>query len=77
MSTDIKPHLVDPLEHVQYLSTPLLIQHARGDRPVPYQWPENLVIELFKHQKSFRFYSFDTGRHLFKGEIDSLPLKEA
>ena len=75
LSADITPQQVDPIHHLQYLRTPLLIQHARGDRSVPYQWAENLVLELFKNDKDFSFYSYDSDNHLFEGANLQLALQ--
>ena len=63
----ITPDAVDAINHLQYLSAPVLIQHARGDQSVPYQWAENLVLELNKNNKDFRFYSYNSDQHLFEG----------
>ena len=67
LPTGVTPQQVDPINHLHNLTVPLLIQHARGDRSVPYQWAENLVLELNKNDKEFRFYSYDSDNHLFAG----------
>ena len=56
---------VDPVNHLQYLSTPLLIHHARGDVSVPYIWSENLIVQLAEAGKEFAFHSYDSDNHLF------------
>ena len=59
---------VDAINHLQYLSTPLIIHHARGDRSAPYQWAENLVVEMHALEKEFLFFAYDSNDHLFTGK---------
>ena len=59
---------VDPINHLKHLTTPLIIQHARSDRSAPYQWSEDLVIQMNSLGKEFLFYSYDSKHHLFKGD---------
>lgn len=68
LQVDVLPRDVDAINHLEHLSTPLIIHHARGDRSVPYQWSENLVLEMNEHGKEYLFYSYDTRSHLFEGE---------
>jgi len=59
---------IDAINYLDQLNTPLIIHHARGDSSVPYQWSENLVIEMSALGKEFLFYTYETENHLFKGE---------
>jgi dienelactone hydrolase len=68
LSIAISAKDVDAINHLQYLMTPLIVHHARGDRSAPYQWVENLVVEMNELGKEFLFFSYDTNNHLFEGE---------
>ena len=56
---------VDPVEHLDKLTTPLIIHHARGDRSVPYSWSESFVVDLASSNKEFEFHVYDSDNHLF------------
>jgi len=56
----------DPINFVQDISTPLIIHHAKGDESVPYIWSESFVAKLFKYDKDFAFYAYDSDNHLFQ-----------
>ena len=56
---------VDPVNHLNDLSTPVVIHHARGDTSVPYTWSENLVVQLKNANKEFEFHAYDSDNHLF------------
>ncbi len=58
----------EPLRHLERLSTPLLLHHARGDRSVPYSWSERLTGALERCQKRFFLYPYDGDRHMFGGD---------
>ena len=59
---------VDPIQHVQDLATPLMIQHARGDAAVPYAWSQALVVKLINAGKDVSFHTYNTDNHLFNQE---------
>jgi len=58
----------DPIHFIEELTTPLIIHHARRENAVPYIWSESLAAKLFKHQKEFELYAYDSDNHLLKGE---------
>lgn len=58
----------DAIHYIQDLKTPLIIHHARSENSVPYIWSESLAAKLFKHQKQFEFYAYDSNKHLFQGK---------
>jgi dienelactone hydrolase len=64
----ISPEEVDAINYLQYLDTPLIVHHSRGDSSVPYQWAENLIVEMNELDKEFLFYPYDSANHLFKGD---------
>ena len=57
-----------PIHFIKDLKTPLIIHHARAETSVPYMWSESLVAKLYKYQKPFEFYTYDSKNHLFQGE---------
>ena len=68
LPVDISDKDIDAINYLDQLNTPLIIHHARRDSSVPYQWSENLVIEMSALGKEFLFYTYETENHLFKGE---------
>lgn len=58
----------DPIFHLPELTTPLLLHHGQWERAVPYAWSERLAAELYRHDKTFTLYTYDTENHLFKNE---------
>lgn len=58
----------DSINFIEEISTPLVLHHGRWEQSVPYQWSESLAAKLFKHDKTFELYAYDTENHLFKGE---------
>ncbi|NNC97264.1 MAG: prolyl oligopeptidase family serine peptidase [Gammaproteobacteria bacterium] len=59
---------VDPIEHINELSTPVIIHHARNETAVPYIWSESLVAKLHQLNKEYELYTYDSANHLFKDE---------
>lgn len=55
----------EPLLHLEYLNTPIIIQHAVGDRGAAYKWSERLAKELYVRGKQYEFYSYPGNEHLF------------
>ncbi len=58
----------DPINYIAELNMPLIIHHGKWEQSVPYIWSESLVAALFKYNKQFEFYAYDTKNHLFKNE---------
>jgi len=59
----------EPLLHLEYLTTPIIIQHAVGDRGAAYKWSERLAKELYIRGKKYEFFSYQGSDHLFEGEM--------
>ncbi len=59
----------EPLLHLDYMGTPLIIQHAVGDRGAAYKWSERLAKELYMRGKKYEFFSYPGSDHLFEGEM--------
>lgn len=58
----------EPLLHLDRLATPIVIQHAVGDRGAPYKWSETLATELYLLGKPYAFFSYPGDDHFFDGE---------
>ncbi len=58
----------EPLLHLEHLQTPLIIQHAVGDRGAAYKWSERLAKELYMRDKEYRFITYTGDEHFFSGE---------
>jgi len=58
----------DPIHFINELTTPLIIHHARKENAVPYIWSESLAAKLFKYQKEFELYAYDSDNHLLQGD---------
>ena len=58
----------DPISYLQNITTPIIIHHARKETAVPYSWSESLAAKLFKHQKVFELYAYNSSNHLLKGD---------
>lgn len=58
----------DPIHFIDELTTPLVIHHAKGESSVPYRWSESFAAQLYKHGKTFEFYSYESNNHLFQNE---------
>ena len=59
----------EPLLHLDKLNTPIIIQHAVGDRGAAYKWSERLAKELYMRGKKYEFFSYPGSDHLFQGEM--------
>ncbi len=64
----------EPLLHLEHLQTPLIIQHAVGDRGAAYKWSERLAKELYMLGKPYAFYTYPGDDHLFKGDAFELAV---
>jgi dipeptidyl aminopeptidase/acylaminoacyl peptidase len=56
----VEPHL-----YLEYLQTPIIIQHSVGDRGAAYKWSEELAKELYVRGKRYEFWSVPGDKHLF------------
>ena len=65
LDADFSVGSVDPLEHLDHLRTPIIIQHAIGDRGAAYKWSEQLANALYLSGKRYEFWTFDGDEHLF------------
>ncbi len=59
----------EPLLHLDHIETPLIIQHAVGDRGAAYKWSEQLAKELYMRGKTYEFFTYPGSDHLFAGEM--------
>ena len=75
LAFDYESAMGDPIYFVDELQVPLMIQHARGDRSVPYAWSESLASKLFELEKPFEFHSYQSNNHLFEEENFNLAVK--
>lgn len=55
----------EPLLHLEYLNTPIIIQHSIGDRGAAYKWSERLAKELYMRGMEYEFFSYAGADHLF------------
>lgn len=60
---------VEPLMHLDRLNTPIIVQHAVGDRGAAYKWSEQLATELYVRGKIYEFWSYQGEEHLFQGDM--------
>ena len=58
----------EPLNYLDHLETPLIIQHSVGDRGAAYKWSEQLAKELYMRGKRYEFWSVSGDNHLFSAE---------
>jgi len=59
----------EPLLHLEHLTTPIILQHAIGDRGAAYRWSERLARELYMRGKKYEFHSYPGEDHFFQGEM--------
>jgi dipeptidyl aminopeptidase/acylaminoacyl peptidase len=65
----------DPINYLQDIKAPIILHHARGDKSVPYQWSESLASKLFKYNKKFELYAYDSKNHLLKDENRNIAIQ--
>lgn len=58
----------EPLQHLEYLATPLIIHHAVGDTGAAYKWSERLAKALYLRGLPYVFHSYTGSDHFFQGE---------
>ena len=66
--------LIDPINFVEELSIPVILQHAEADQEVPFLWSERLASKLAAAGIDFEFYAYPTDNHLFKGDNFKLAI---
>ncbi|MCP5092310.1 MAG: alpha/beta fold hydrolase [Gammaproteobacteria bacterium] len=66
LDEDFDYSTAEPLLHLDYLQTPIIIQHAIGDRGAAYKWSERLAKELYLRGKRYEFISYAGDDHLFQ-----------
>ena len=60
---------VEPLLHLHYLQTPIILHHSVDDRGAPYRSSERLAKELYLRSLPYKFYSYPGSDHLFNEEL--------
>jgi len=65
----------EPLLHLEYLDTPIIIQHSVDDRGAAYKWSERLAKELYMRGMEYEFFSYAGAEHLFKDADMELAAK--
>ena len=66
---DYDPDGSEPLLHLDYLKTPIIIQHSVGDSGAAYKWSARLAKELYMRGHKYEFHSYPGSDHLFKDEM--------
>jgi len=69
LDDDFDSRVAEPLLHLDYLQTPIIIQHSIDDRSAAYKWSEQLAKELYMRGKSYQFFSYPGSDHLFEDEV--------
>ena len=75
LDEDFDPNSVEPLMHLDYLRTPIIIHHSVGDRGAAYKWSERLAKELYMAGKRYEFWSYPGSDHLFDAKATELAVK--
>ena len=65
----------EPLLHLEYLNTPIIIQHSVDDRGAAYKWSERLAKGLYMRGNKHEFYSYVGEDHMFSDEAMELAAK--
>jgi dipeptidyl aminopeptidase/acylaminoacyl peptidase len=58
---------IDPVSHIKYLDTPVMVHHGIGDTSTPYVWSESFVSRMLNQQKQVVYHLYNTDEHLFSG----------
>lgn len=56
---------VSPINFVEKIDEPVILQHGTGDKSVPIEWSKELNQALKKKGKDINFYTYEGGRHEF------------
>ena len=68
----------EPLHYLRYLSTPIIIHHAIGDRSANYDWSMRLAKELLLGGHPYVFYSYEGSDHFLQSpQIDMAADRDA
>jgi len=65
---DFDSDSVESRLNLQQLQSPIIIQHAVGDRSAAYKWSEELAKELYMRGKRYEFWSVPGDKHLFSAD---------
>jgi dipeptidyl aminopeptidase/acylaminoacyl peptidase len=65
---------VEPLRHLDYLETPVIIHHSFGDRGAAFKWSEQLAKELYMAGKQYEFWIYPGDEHLFPDDVMALAV---
>ena len=68
------PDSSEPGKFLHFLDTPILVHHAKDDDEVPYIWSELLATKLELQNKTYTFYSYESDKHLFEGELQAIAV---
>ncbi len=60
------PEGSEPLGHLDYLGTPIIIHHAIGDRGAAYVWSARLAKELYLRSHRYEFFTYAGDDHFFR-----------
>lgn len=54
---------IDPYNYLEYINTPVLLQHGTNDKSVPIELSNRLSQELYKLNKQVTYYKYDGDNH--------------
>lgn len=58
----------EPLLHLRFLRTPLILHHSIGDTGAKYEWSERLARELYLGGHDYSFFTYPGSEHFLAGE---------
>lgn len=58
----------EPLRQIERLRTPLMLQHALGDKSALHLWSMRIAGELYRHALPFAFHTVAGDEHFFSDE---------
>lgn len=64
----------EPLLHLQYLHTPLIIHHSIADKGAEYAWSQRLVAALCSDNLPYEFYTYPGNNHFLQGSLRDLAV---
>lgn len=59
----------EPLRHLRYLRTPIVMHHSIGDVGAKFEWSEHLARELYMAGLPYLFYTYPGRDHFFPAEL--------
>ncbi len=66
---------ISSIDNLEYIKTPIIIQHGTADESVPYSWGEDLSKKLTEKNIRHEFYSYPGEDHNFRGSQRDLVLQ--